>query len=60
MEEIRYGIIGTGMMGIEHIENLAAVEGTVVTAVSDPDPSSLAKGAEAAGDASSCSKTTAT
>lgn len=50
MEEIRYGIIGTGMMGIEHIDNLAAVEGTVVTAVSDPDPGSLAKGAEAAGD----------
>ena len=25
MDEIRYGIIGTGMMGIEHIENLGAL-----------------------------------
>ncbi len=49
MDEIRYGVIGTGMMGIEHIENLAAVDGTVVTAVSDPDPDSLANGARAVG-----------
>ena len=50
MDEIRYGVIGTGMMGIEHIENLAAVDGAVVTAVSDPDPDSLANGAKAVGD----------
>ena len=48
-DEIRYGVIGTGMMGIEHIENLAAVDGAVVTAVADPHPGSLAKGAAAAG-----------
>ncbi len=27
---IRYGIIGTGMMGIEHIENIAAIDGAIV------------------------------
>jgi len=48
MDEIRYGIVGTGMMGIEHIENLAAVDGAVVTAVADPDPDSLANGAKTA------------
>lgn len=50
MDEIRYGVVGTGMMGIEHIENLAAVDGAVVTAVSDPDADSLANGAKTAGD----------
>ena len=50
MDEIRYGVIGTGMMGIEHIENLAAVDGAVVTAVSDPDADSLANGAKTVGD----------
>ena len=49
MDEIRYGVIGTGMMGVEHIENLAAVDGAVVTAVSDPNADSLAKGAKTAG-----------
>jgi len=48
MQQIRYGIVGTGMMGIEHIENLAAIDGTVITAVSDPDAGSLANGAESA------------
>jgi len=49
MEEIRYGVIGTGMMGIEHIDNIAAVEGAVVTAISDPDAGSRATGAAAVG-----------
>jgi myo-inositol 2-dehydrogenase/D-chiro-inositol 1-dehydrogenase len=48
-DTIRYGVIGTGMMGVEHIENVAAIEGSVVTAVSDPNPSSLAAGARMAG-----------
>ncbi len=34
--EVRYGVIGTGMMGIEHIENIAVIDGAVVTAVADP------------------------
>ena len=38
---IRYGVIGTGMMGVEHIHNVLAVDGAVVTAVSDPHPESI-------------------
>ncbi|MBO9398966.1 Gfo/Idh/MocA family oxidoreductase [Shimia sp. R9_2] len=34
---IRYGLIGSGMMGQEHIRNLTLLEGCEVTAVSDPD-----------------------
>lgn len=33
---IRYGIIGTGMMGCEHIRNLVAMENVDITAVADP------------------------
>ncbi|CAB4323376.1 unannotated protein [freshwater metagenome] len=33
---LRYGIIGSGMMGIEHINNILHVPGAVVTAVADP------------------------
>jgi len=51
MEEIRYGIIGTGMMGIEHIENVNALSGARVTAISDTDQGSRDAGAAAcAGD----------
>jgi len=46
--DIRYGVIGTGMMGIEHIENINAIDGAVVTAVSDPDVGSLSHGQKAA------------
>ncbi len=35
---LRYGLIGSGMMGQEHIRNLALLEGCEVTAVADPDP----------------------
>jgi len=48
-DPIRYGVIGTGMMGIEHIQNIRALEGTVVSAVADTNPISLADGAGAAG-----------
>ncbi|MCC5950778.1 MAG: Gfo/Idh/MocA family oxidoreductase [Acidimicrobiia bacterium] len=34
---MRYGLIGTGMMGTEHLWNLQHVDGAVVTAVADPD-----------------------
>ena len=37
---IRYGVIGTGMMGIEHVGNIRAIPGAVVTAISDPHPPS--------------------
>ena len=48
MTELRYGVIGTGMMGIEHIENLNALDGAVVTAIADPDPGSRQAGEAAA------------
>lgn len=37
---IRYGIIGTGLMGCEHIRNIAAIPGTSVAAIADPHPPS--------------------
>ena len=40
-DEVRYGIVGTGMMGIEHIENLKALDGAVVTALCDPNQTSI-------------------
>jgi myo-inositol 2-dehydrogenase/D-chiro-inositol 1-dehydrogenase len=51
---IRYGIIGSGMMGTEHIRNIAAIADARVTAIADPHEESrrfglLACGAEASG-----------
>lgn len=45
--QIRYGLVGSGMMGVEHINNLAITPGAVVTALADPVSTSLgwAKGA---------------
>jgi predicted dehydrogenase len=37
MGKVRYGIIGSGMMGQEHMRNIALLPGTAVTAVADPD-----------------------
>ncbi|WP_172297327.1 Gfo/Idh/MocA family protein [Pseudoruegeria sp. HB172150] len=34
---VRYGLIGAGMMGQEHLRNLALIEGAEVTALADPD-----------------------
>ncbi len=45
---IRYGVIGTGMMGVEHIENILAIEGAAVTAIADPVEASRAQGLAAA------------
>ena len=33
----RYGIVGTGMMGQEHIRNIAFLENAEVTAIAEPD-----------------------
>ncbi|XP_078173470.1 oxidoreductase family protein isoform X2 [Carex rostrata] len=44
MEEMmRYGIVGVGMMGREHVANLAHLrsEGVVLTCIADPHPPSL-------------------
>lgn len=35
-ETVRYGIIGSGMMGTEHMRNIAAVPGGTVVAYADP------------------------
>ncbi|MFM7359402.1 MAG: Gfo/Idh/MocA family protein [Actinomycetota bacterium] len=40
---VRYGVIGVGAMGREHIENLKHIAGTSVTAIADPFPDSLAR-----------------
>jgi len=46
---IRYGIIGSGMMGGEHILDLNHVEDAEVVALADPAPASLDWGVECAG-----------
>ncbi len=48
-ETIRWGIAGAGMMGIEHIQNLALTPGAVVTALADPEACSLDRAAAAVG-----------
>jgi predicted dehydrogenase len=35
-DPLRYGIIGSGMMGIEHLLNITHVPGAAVTAIADP------------------------
>ena len=37
---VRYGIIGSGMMGLEHLRNLQMLDGARVTAIADPHPAS--------------------
>lgn len=46
---IRYGVIGTGMMGVEHILNVLALDNTSVSAIADTDPGSRDAGLAAAG-----------
>lgn len=41
MEGLRFGVIGTGMMGCEHLRNLLPMKDVVITAVSDPHDESL-------------------
>lgn len=41
-QAVRYGIIGSGMMGVEHINNLLAIDGAEAVAVADPAPESRA------------------
>ncbi|MDZ7674806.1 MAG: Gfo/Idh/MocA family oxidoreductase [Acidimicrobiales bacterium] len=47
---LRYGIVGSGMMGIEHLLNLAHVPGAEVTAIADPHEGSRAWARSAAPD----------
>lgn len=45
----RYGLIGAGMMGQEHIRNVALLEGAKVTALCDPDRGMCAQALRLAG-----------
>lgn len=36
-ETIRYGVIGTGLMGFEHIRNIALLDDACVSAIADPN-----------------------
>ncbi|MBM3523240.1 MAG: Gfo/Idh/MocA family oxidoreductase [Alphaproteobacteria bacterium] len=47
-ETLRYGLIGAGMMGREHLRNLALVPGSMLAALSDPDAGSRAESARLA------------
>ncbi|MEM6480130.1 MAG: Gfo/Idh/MocA family oxidoreductase, partial [Pseudomonadota bacterium] len=51
METVRYGIIGCGMMGQEHIQNIALLPKGAVTAVYDPVPEIATRAASLAGGA---------
>jgi predicted dehydrogenase len=47
---IRYGLVGTGMMGLEHIRNLAITPGAELVAIADPESRSLDWARQALGD----------
>jgi len=47
---VRYGLVGTGMMGVEHLTNLAVTPGAVVTAIADPVSTSLGWATKALGE----------
>lgn len=46
---VRYGLVGSGMMGVEHIRNLAITPGAELVAIADPVESSLAWARDALG-----------
>lgn len=50
MSTLSYGIIGTGMMGQEHMRNIALLPDAKVTAIADPDEGMRKSGAVLAGD----------
>jgi predicted dehydrogenase len=41
LRKIRYGLIGTGMMGYEHITNLKLMPGAEIAGIMDPEPNSI-------------------
>jgi myo-inositol 2-dehydrogenase/D-chiro-inositol 1-dehydrogenase len=47
---IRYGIVGTGMMGCEHIRNIAQIDNAEITAIADSNEHSREWGISACGD----------
>ena len=49
-QTVRYGLVGTGMMGVEHIQNLAITPGAELVAIADPVAGSLGWAKAALGD----------
>lgn len=47
---VRYGLVGSGMMGVEHIRNLAITPGAELVAIADPVETSRGWAREALGD----------
>jgi predicted dehydrogenase len=45
---VRYGIIGSGMMGQEHIRNIRLLDGTAITGIADPNEQMRASAQQAA------------
>ncbi len=41
MSKVRYGLIGTGMMGYEHINNLKLMPDAEIAGITDPTPQSI-------------------
>lgn len=50
-QQVRYGIIGCGMMGQEHVRNIALLPDTSVAAIFEPDPDMAAQAHALAPDA---------
>lgn len=48
-KDLRYGLIGSGMMGQEHIRNVELLQGARIAALSDPDDAMRIQAAELAG-----------
>ena len=51
MKSVRYGIIGCGMMGQEHLRNIALLPATAVVAIFEPDAAMRAAAQRLAPDA---------
>ncbi|MDX1739039.1 MAG: Gfo/Idh/MocA family oxidoreductase, partial [Alphaproteobacteria bacterium] len=50
MKQVKFGIIGSGMMGQEHIRNIHQIENASVAAVADPDEGMRNSSRELAGE----------
>lgn len=48
---IRYGLIGAGMMGQEHIRNISLLDGCEITAIADPNDTMRASSVDSTGGA---------
>lgn len=48
-DTIRWGIVGTGMMALEHVANIQLLGGGTITALADPVPACLDRAERAIG-----------